>query len=178
MNLNFSTSSDSIETFISHWSSVYSYKDESKYETNIGKPFTPDSLLELFEWKNGSKLSKSKLNSVNKNYPLIFDGDLKQRYLNPKESGGAVWNIFYLHCLSPTMWPIFDQHVYRAMIYLQSGDIREISNSNTKKYIAYQKEYMPFFNSLPKHDGRKTDKALVTFGRFLKDVKKYLYHKK
>jgi len=53
------------------------------------------------------------------------------------------------------------------MVYLNTGKIQEIKNSEKIKYLVYQREYIPFFNSLPKYNERKTDKTLVTFGRFL-----------
>jgi len=38
----------------------------------------------------------------------------------------------------------------------------------------YKQDYIPFFQSLPEYSGRETDKALVTFGRFLKKAKEFL----
>ena len=71
------------------------------------------------------------------------------------------------------MWPIFDQHTYRAMKYLQTGAIVEIASTNKQKYESYTNEYKPFLTSLKQSDTRKTDKALFTFGQFLKIAAKY-----
>lgn len=173
MNLSFQINCQSIDQFLNHWSSKYSYEAENKYDNNIGKPLTKDSRLELFEWKNGSAISAKKLASINDNYPLTFSGDEKKRYLNHKESGGAIWNIFYLHCLAPNKWPIYDQHTFRAIRYIQKGTVEEIGNTNKQKYESYTKEYIPFIQSLGDIEHRKLDKALFVFGQFLKIANKY-----
>ncbi len=173
MNLSFQITCQTLDQFINHWAAKYFYPSENKYDFNIGKPLTEISRLELFEWKNGSTISKKKLDSITKNYPLNFEGNQEQRYLNHKESGGAIWNIFYLHCLEPTKWPIYDQHTFRAMRYIQTGQITEIGNTNKQKYESYKNEYIPFVHSLRNMDHRKLDKALFTFGQFLKVANKY-----
>jgi hypothetical protein len=60
------------------------------------------------------------------------------------------------------------------MKYLQTGTILEIDTTNKKKYQSYEKEYLPFLQSLNQSDMRKTDKALFAFGQFLKLAKKYV----
>lgn len=175
MNLSFQINSNSIPDFIEHWSSKYFYAQEEKYEKNIGRPLTKETILELFEWKNGSKISTKKEQSIIQNYPLTFNGDYEKRYLNYREPGGAIWNIFYLHCLLPDKWPIYDQHTYRAMQYIKTGDIIEIGTTHKQKYESYQKEYLPFLKELNITDplSRRVDKALFTFGKFLKIAQKY-----
>lgn len=173
MNLTFQIESQSLEEFIEHWSQRYFYKAEEKYTSNIGKSLTEKSRLELYEWKNGSKIAKKKWDSVVSNYPLTFSGNKESRYLNHKEGGGAIWNIFYLHCLNPEKWPIYDQHTYRAMKYMKTGEIQEIGITNKQKYESYIKEYIPFFESLGESENRKIDKALFAFGQFLKIASKY-----
>ena len=172
-NLSFQLNCRDISDFMEHWSSKYVYQTEHKYDDNIGKPLTEESRLELFEWKNGSVISAKKLESIDKNYPLSFDGDKAERYLNHRESGGAIWNIFYIHILEPSKWPIFDQHTFRAMRYIQSGQIEEIEENDKRKYENYVDEYMPFISALGDVDHRKLDKALFSFGQFLKLAKKY-----
>ena len=174
MNLSFQINFSSIDDFISHWSEKYKYPLEEKYDNNIGKPLDKVSRLELFEWKNGSVISSKKLESIKNNYPIVFDGNLEDRYLNHKKSGGAIWNIFYMHCLNPDSWPIFDQHTFRAMKYMQMSEIMEIGKTNKQKYQSYKQEYLPFFNTLGSYSNRKIDKALFAFGKFLKVAKKYV----
>ena len=173
MNLSFQIKCRDINEFIEHWAPKYTYQTEYKYDNNIGKPLTKRSRLELFEWKNGSVISALKLKSIEKNYPYSFKGDKAARYLNHKESGGAIWNIFYLHCLEPSKWPIFDQHTYRAMKFMKTGEIVEIKESNKFKYESYVNEFIPFFDDFVGLEQREVDKALFSFGQFLKLAKKY-----
>ena len=172
MNFSFNLQFDRIEDFVSHWSPKYSY-DETKYTKNIGRPLTEKSRLELFEWKNGGNISKLKLKSIEQNYPLEFPDNLQQRYLNYKLGGGAIWNIFYLHCSDPKEWPIFDQHNYRAMVFIKTSSIVENLNSDKQKYDLYINEFCPFFYGLNFGDYRKLDRALFVFGQFLKKVRPY-----
>ncbi|WP_293007894.1 hypothetical protein [Nitrosomonas sp.] len=172
--ITFQIQKSNLDEFMDHWSRLYLYDSEEKYTSNIGKPLTEKSRIELFEWKNGSKISQNKMDSILENYPLEFSEDKADRYLNYKKSGGAIWNIFYLHCLDPSVWPIFDQHTYRAMKYLMTRSIVEIGNTNKKKFESYLNEYKPFLASLKQADYRKTDKALFAFGQFLKIAAKYI----
>ena len=173
MNISFRIHSKDNAEFLLRWASKYRDPNENKYLTNIDKPLTTESLQDLFEWKNGSIISKAKQQSIAENYPLSFKGDPAQRYLDHKKPGGAIWNIFYLHCLDSKQWPIFDQHTYRAMRYLNNGAIAEISNINKQKYAAYQSEYIPFLEEFSGSNQRQIDMALFSFGQFLKKVKRY-----
>lgn len=174
MHYTFQIHCTDLNHFVAHWSSKYSYEAEHKYISNIGKPLTEKSRIELFEWKNGSRISEKKTKSILQNYPLVFEGNHKERYLNHRKSGGAIWNIFYLHCLEPKTWPIFDQHVFRAMRYIQTQEITEIGITNKQKYENYETEYIPFIRSLGINDHRVLDKALFSFGQFLKKAKEYV----
>jgi hypothetical protein len=173
MHLSFEIAFSSELSFVEHWSSKYEYPAEFKYTNNIGKPLTSHALQELFEWKNGSIISRQKTTSIMENYPLVFAGDLQDRYLNHKQSGGAIWNIFYLHCLAPKSWPLFDQHTFRAMRYIKTGKIVQIGSTNKQKYEAYLSEYIPFVSSFAEPNARKLDKALFAFGQFLKLAVRY-----
>jgi hypothetical protein len=173
LNFTFQIETSSVEEFVSHWSQRYRIRGEENYTKNIGKPLTILSRLELFEWKNGSKIAAHKLCSIERNYPLRYSGNLEERYLNNRKSGGAIWNIFYLHCLKPDDWPIFDQHTYRAMKFLLTGSIQEIGTNDKRKYEIYLQEYLPFLNNFGKHDARKTDRALFAFGQYLKIASRY-----
>jgi len=177
MHLSFNIIATDLAGFLAHWSSRYSYSAEYKYTNNIGRPLTKESLRELFEWKNGtgSVIADRKAKSIDTNYPLAFNGNERERYLNHKSSGGAIWNIFFLHCLDPQTWPIFDQHTFRAMRYIQTGTILEIGSTDKKKYEEYECQYIPFATSLRLivDDQRLIDKALFAFGQFLKLAEKY-----
>jgi hypothetical protein len=175
MHLAFQICAPNVPFFLAHWASRYVYPFEEKYTGNIGKPLTKQSLQELFEWKNGtgSVIAARKAASIAANYPLTFNGDRRDRYVNHKQPGGAIWNIFFLHCLEPQTWPIFDQHTFRAMHYMKTGQIAEIGGSNKQKYETYESEYIPFIAGLKAPDQRTVDKALFTFGQFLKVAGRY-----
>lgn len=177
MILSFSIEFDSPERFLEHWSRNYpdSY-DPVKYEPYVGRPLSEASRLLLFEWKNGSVLSKRKRVSVLKNYPLSFPRDaLERRYLNARSAGGAIWNIFYMHCIDPASWPIFDQHTYRAMNFMKTGRLAELPQRKAEIYEVYKNEYVPFVRLL-NSDLRKIDRALFSFGKFLKLAGRYASH--
>lgn len=174
MRLDFSISFESVSEFVLHWASKYSYPHQWKYDDNIGKPLDPSRLMLLYEWKNGGKISAAKTESIKRNYPAELLKNAEERYLNPKCDGGPIWNIFYLHVLEPGKWPIFDQHTHRAMRYIKSGSIEELPSAKSKVLDVYREEYLPFFDEFPFEDNRRVDKALFSFGRFLKSVKKFV----
>jgi outer membrane cobalamin receptor len=176
MILSFSIKFSSLPQFLNHWSAKYrdpQFRDREKYDDYVGKPLTHESRLHLFEWKNGSKLSKQKISSIEHNYPLNFNRkNLRIRYLNRNATGGAIWNIFYMHCIDPKTWPIYDQHTHRAMHYMKTGRIVEIGSRKAEIYDSYESNYIPFVKSL-NSDQRTIDKALYAFGQFLKIAKAY-----
>jgi len=174
MKLSFEIQSRELPDFIEHWSKRYRFVDERRYDQNVGRSLTEESRQALFAWKNGTgeRIATLKLKSIQANYPLLPPENLEERYLSPKEPGGAIWNIFYIHCIDPAAWPIFDQHTYRAMRYMQDGVIEELGVHRKIIYEKYAK-YREFVSLLPIPDARTTDKALFAFGQFLKLAKPY-----
>ena len=173
MHFNICLNFETEKKFLDHWESKYSYKLEPSYDNNIGQPLTSERIDILYEWKNGGNLSAKKRQSVLTNYPTDPPSNFQSRYLCAKQSGGAIWNIFYLHILDSSQWPIFDQHAYRSMKYLTEGKITEIPSKKSKVYESYLDEYIPFLNNFEETDKRRIDKALFSFGRFLKILNKY-----
>ena len=188
MHLTFQIYCQNIVDFVNHWSSKYYDPRQEKYDDHIGKPLTEVSRQSLFEWKNGGSISKAKMSSIEENYPLRFEGDEKakeDRYLKKNRKGGPIWNIFYLHCLDPNTWPIFDQHTFRAMKYIKKGKIEEIRTTKKQKYQSYR-EYREFIDEVKSEIHKKQtcentleelhnlDKAFYAFGKFLKTAGKYL----
>jgi len=170
-NINVHSNND----FIEYWSQRYSYKYEELYDKNINKPLTEASLIDLFTWKNGTLLSEKKRESVISNYVLSKNDDIIENdYLSPNNEGGPIWNIFFLHCRKNEQFPIFDQHTYRAMHFMKSNEIAEIPNEKKEIYSCYRQEYIPFFNSFEYDDKRQIDKALFTFGQYLKAIRNYV----
>jgi len=116
------------EEFVSFWASQYDFRryPDDVYFKYIGKR-TLEAISALFEWKNGGPLSAKKRKSIKQNYLDRLDEikslqtDFSPReFLNKFSEGGAIWRIFWLHCCRPA-FPIYDQHVHRAMIFITGG---------------------------------------------------------
>lgn len=160
--------------FVRYWSKRYSYKLEPNYTNNINKrPLTEDAVLKLYKWKNGGNIAKGKLDSVKSYYvaaleelPEVSDDESGAQYLD-QLGGGAIWNIFWLHCLNPKRFPIFDQHTYRAMADIRCLPEQEIPRKKSDKVCVYWEKYVPFWRNFNSRN-RNVDKALFAYGKFLK----------
>ncbi len=202
-------------SFIKHWSNLYEMQNkniESFYEENIKKNPTEETIERLYIWKKGGNLPLKLKRSIEKNYkaPLCdyllnppTHKDIEDRYLNYKDrqSGGMIWNIFYLNILSKNEklneklkfeYPIFDQHVYRAMCFIKSKNITKLGNhpqkqnfeeldsQNRKRVFIEYKNYIEFYKGIEKNIdgyfketdkyGRKIDRALFLFGKNIKEI--------
>lgn len=158
--------------FVEYWADRYEDKRPHLYVPHIGKPLNAARTWDLFEWKNGGPIAEKKRASIQRNYidakPVPprpgNDTDLIKFIRQP---GGAIWRIFWLHCHDHARYPIFDQHVYRAMKVILGGPA-EIPERNPAKAEAYVREYLPFHASFRTKDKRKLDKALWSFGKHMK----------
>ena len=163
------------ESFIEYWSAQYPLKNEKLYQSNIRKPLTPERIIELFKWKNGGPIAARKLKSITENYIVLPPSPPESKAENQidfiRMQGGAIWRIFWLHCCDPDRYPIFDQHVYRAMEYLLKGEVRELPNSNKAKARLYVEQYLPFHAAFGASNGKLLDQALWSFGKHLKSKK-------
>lgn len=170
----FKTERASPADFVSFWAARYDYPDYDVYKSNIGG-LTRDALMNLFVWKNGRPLSEAKKKSVERNYLERLDhvqrlGDIDgKRFLEAFPEGGAIWRIFWLHCCHHRRFPIFDQHVHRAMVFLQEGSQDELDqHPGRQKIDIYLNHYLPFLGQFANLDSFKVDQALWAFGRFIK----------
>ena len=100
--------------------------------------------------------------------PLKTPEDANNFLTNELKGKGMIWEIFALHIMHPDAYPIFDQNVYRAMHYMQTGTIKDIPSKDRDKQSSYINENLPFYNALGHYPDRKLDKALFSFGQFLK----------
>ena len=172
----------SITEFISHWKKLYSYFDDSMYKLNINKlEFEPQDLVELFHWKNGMTLKGSGGKEKSFNEKILKRIDIINQYKNLQEIdlnsfndefsdiSGAVWRIFLLHTIKPTVYPIYDQHIHRTYNYIYNLDWQSINNAipNKTKLDFYFKMYLPFVQSLGVTDLKAMDEAFFAFGQFL-----------
>jgi hypothetical protein len=163
--------------FVDFWSSFYNYLFEDSYALIVGKKrFMEADLAKLFEWKNGGKLAQKKKKALESIIDKIDQiNALKTKFCIDtflKEFSfvkGAIWKTFLLHIIQPDSFPIFDQHVYRAYLFIVKNKRGEIPD-NKRKQDVYFSEYVPFFNGLAGNgvSRKKLDEALWSFGKFLK----------
>lgn len=172
--------------FVAFWARQYEDDLENLYDANIHvKPFTDDAIRKLFEWKNGSKLSDRKEKSVERNFISKKDHESVKRAIDfPSVAsleeartfasqflaedfpeGGEIWRIFWLHCCNQR-FPIYDQHVHRAMVFIEEGRIEDLERFAERKIDQYLRRYLPFYRRFEENE-RDVDKALHTFGRLL-----------
>lgn len=166
----------SSEEFVQFWANLYAEAEkEYYYDDNIGKELMPKGVQELYLWKNGGNFSKGKKKTVENNFIAKIedvnrlDKDiLPKDFLNKFSEGGAIWRIFFLHIWQPKRYPIYDQHVHRAMMFLRDGKKEEISTQDPEKIETYLADYLPFYAGFKDDGKRSVDRALWTFGKFLK----------
>jgi hypothetical protein len=162
--------------FVEFWAARYPTAYEPIYQAHIGKPLTKKRLLELFRWKNNGPIAKHKFKSILRNYieskptpPLPGDQGALRSFIS--QPGGTIWRIFWLHCYEPSRYPIFDQHVYRAMRCLTGGRVEEIPRANLAKASAYVDQYLPFHSRFTYKNRKRVDQALWSYGKYLKSWK-------
>ncbi|SNR14418.1 hypothetical protein [Tenacibaculum jejuense] len=177
--LNNSSAND-LNDFINSWSKLYSYSNEAIYNKSIAKvTFTKTDIQNLYKWKNGMKLSVLKQKSLDTKITsklTIINAFKKSENLNLEDfqkefkEVSAVWKIFLLHTIKPTKFPIYDQHIHRAFLYINNEDWTNISNSSITdkaKEKFYFNTYLPFIESQNINDLKKLDEAFFAFGQFL-----------
>jgi hypothetical protein len=159
--------------FINFWSKQYFYPKDYLYNDNIGKELIEDRIWDLFLWKNGKPLLEKKKLSVKNNFimektkvPSKHDNLTLLSYLD--KPGGMIWRIFWLHCNYPKIFPIYDQHVHRAMAKLKNWPKIDIPSLNKTKIRTYINHYLPFWRKFFKFPPKKVDEALWSYGKFLK----------
>lgn len=174
------------DAFVDVWSRHYADPNEHLYIENIERELTVPVIQALFEWKNGSRMSVLKHKRVVEYYR---PGDQVHLSLNNDEAiydyvgrdNAAIWNVFWLHCLAPTKFPIYDQHAHRAMMFMNgAADDLEIPSSPKKKAQCYVDDFMPFFAEIvgPRptiQSSRQVDRSLFAFGKFIKSVRTELW---
>lgn len=173
--------------FVEFWAPRYYDAHEDRYTRNIRGPHTEETLRELFLWKEGDQFFASKLKSLNENFiskrekaaKLPPDISPKQFLEQEFPNGGRIYRIFWLHCWYPDRFPIYDQHVHRAMIYIQDGRLDELEKYKDQeviefylsRYLSFHEPFakveVPFDPSLDGVRSRKADRALFTFGKCL-----------
>ena len=160
------------QDFVRFWEQLYSGYDEDFYRENIGQPLTEERIAAWFVWKNGTPLSVNKAKTVRRylcpEEHISHDADAAtlEAFLN--RPGGAIWRIFWLHLQHHLHFPIYDQHVHRAMAFLLKWPKLKIPVHDPTKVRNYLEVYRPFFDQFDDCDHRQVDRALWSFGRVLK----------
>jgi hypothetical protein len=161
--------------FVEFWAAQYTGDDDNFYDENVCQELTETRILGWFTWKNVTPLSERKRKSVLRNFVErrreLDDIPLDQTasaFLSRFSEGGAIWRIFWLHCWQPARFPIYDQHVHRAMRFIQTGVLEEIPGTDPLKVRAYLDQYMAFHARFDGIHYRLVDKALWAFGKFLR----------
>jgi len=171
-NLPIISDTGTVQQFVECWKEYYNEYDEEIYYTHMtNDPITENDIRALFEWKNGMTLSGAKMNSIESKVlnktnlinelrntaNLDFD-TLNNHFIDL----AAIWRIFVLHIINPFEFPIFDQHVFRAMRFIKTHKVEDLKNDDLAKIEIYKNEYLPFYWDLAKglDDLRSCDKAL------------------
>ena len=186
--------------FVDFWKQFYNprhYLDEKyyfPYILPINRALRSEDLENLFEWKNGVPLSKSKkkvlelainnLNEINNFRKLkkISEKDIKDffNFVSKKiVKSGIVWKIFILHISRPKELPMIDKFTFVAVNFLKTGKIINFSKEyqNIEEYLEFRK----FFNKIiekSRLNYREIDKALMAFGQFLDKPQRFLNESK
>lgn len=171
---------NNLNDFIVFWSKQYTYLNETAYYNSISKKtFTTTDIQNLYVWKNGMRLSEPKQKSVNtkikEKLAIInkFKSNNKidlEAFKKEFKDLSAVWKLFLLHSINPNKYPIYDQHIHRAFLFIHNEDWSNISNTSVKdfeKETFYFKRYLPFIVSINVSDLKKLDEAFFAFGQFL-----------
>ena len=172
---------EELDEFINHWSKLYSYVNEDLYDDSIDKEiFIKEDIQNLYTWKNGMRLSEAKQRSVDIKIKakLSIINDFKRStsldiegFKKEFKDVTTVWRIFLLHTIKPQEFPIYDQHIHRAFLFINNEDWGNVSNSSIKdkpKEEFYFGRYLPFIEANGFNDLRKVDKAFFAFGQFLR----------
>src|SRR5205814_2701554 len=147
---------------------------------------TEETLRKLWRWKVGregmfkykwkTSLFPNFVSSLEKAARLPPDA---KKFLAEFPNGGRIYRIFWIHCWHPDRFPIYDQHVHRAMSYIQDGMLDKLEKHKNQDVIKlYLDRYMPFFGEFasidvpfdPQRDAirsRKADRALSSFGQYV-----------
>lgn len=172
------TEAGSIQDFIDYWSAIYAYNDAKKYSPIHKNELTSDDLLSLYEWKNGMSLSQAKLHSFNNKILVKLNviNTLKRtpvldidNFNNEFKAVSAVWRIFLMHIIKPSVYPIYDQHIHRAFLFIHNEKSASIKADmpDKLKFRFYYDEYLPFVKKMKVQDLKKMDEAFFAFGQFI-----------
>ena len=152
------TQSGSLKEFISFWSRLYAYDNAVLYDKIHHKTLSEKDIKDLYQWKNGMKLSQAKdksldtkiikkiniINSLRATTEIDLDYFLKEF-----KEVSVVWKVFLLHIISPSIYPIYDQHIHRAYRFMHneaSDGIKASMNEGPK--LKFYIEELDYFHKI------------------------------
>lgn len=133
-------------------------------------------------WKSNTPVGYDVWNYVSNNQvevrvkvPIKFSDEKPSLVteLVARKGFGFIWTIFVLHCFYPEIYPLYDQHVYRAYRFMDSEG-KESPNLATNQWSEYAK-YKDFFKALLNElniEYWKLDRGLWAYGKHLKQFNK------
>lgn len=143
------------------------YKDKKGFSYAYTKRWKDNTPVGYDVWNYVSNNQDEFKNKV----PLEFPNEKPSivTELESRKGFGLIWTIFVLHCFYPEVYPLYDQHVYRAYKFMVSEG-KESHNSAANDWNEYVK-YKGFFNDLLNElniDYWKLDRGLWAYGKHLK----------
>jgi hypothetical protein len=173
-----------IHEFVYVWLPRYKYPNYEKYSLHIDKACDDsESLRAMFEWKNGTekRISESKSKVVASFIGKIqilkdlkqadtLDWEIFESTFEPHKNS-TIWKTFLIHLIQPSLYPIFDQHVYRSYCFFTEGKIKELPKTSKQVYKIYKEQYLPWVLSISQINSinlSELDRALFSFGKVLK----------
>jgi len=177
-----------IEKFVEFWKPHYRQTKypESQYRENAEVDYLEEeNLKKLFEWKLGREIGKTAekfRRAIYRASPEISSlNDFKHRRLEEQEflkflsskkiTEGRIYQPFFFHICRPLEFALYDQHVYRSWQFLVHSEIKEVPNDfeEYKRYNEFFSEQARKIHAADQWEARRRlDKALLTFGKFLK----------
>lgn len=142
--------------------------------------FDGQTLYYTGRWKAGTPAQKKgweKFNNINFQQKLLQISNQKTfekpglfANVNAIDGIGFVYTLFVLHCENPRLFPLYDQHVWRAYLYFINKDYKSVKTAS-QSWVSFEK-YSTWFKSQLKSLGdihpTELDRALWTFGKELK----------
>lgn len=185
--------------FVRCWERFYEYRvevfggpQEIDYvnELNVGADLKPQNLTRLLRWKDPHRLTEQVMTGPNAGrrnaqvdralWSLTALNQFRRGQIGEAEvrtaissvfRTGAVFHVFLLHVAQPHVYPIADQHVFRAY-----GVHCQVTTRQTwTTYIGYRAYFAQIAQGIgvaqtPSnvHKLKRIDNALMAFGQFLK----------
>ena len=147
------------------------YTVESGTTHYFSKRWRPDCPVGYRTWNDLSRQDAEIVSQVPRR--LASEPPYLVTRLCRRKGFGFIWAVFVLHCIRPESFPLYDQHVYRAYRWLETGS-NECPNQAPSSWEDYRL-YAGWFSrivdelSLPYWT---LDRAIWTFGKSIKKSQK------